>query len=86
MYSTFGYFKFIIIPIVSATNGIRIELNNIISILSMLNLNLIKTTISPININGSIIDTAVKILAFIILYGLIGKLFNILNALPLVIS
>ena len=71
--SILGYFKFIIIPIVSAIKGNKIDASNIKKILNKSNLNLIKIIISPTNIQGSIIKRAVNTLDFTILYGFIPE-------------
>ena len=80
--SNFGYFKFIIIPISSDTNGnIKDKISNN-RMLIILNLNLINSIISPINIQGIITTKADITLYIIISNGFIGILFNILIALP----
>ena len=80
--SILGYFKLIIIPIVSDISGSRIDVISISAISNILNLNFINIKISPIRIQGIIIRTAVNIFAFTILIDFIGKLFKILNVFP----
>ena len=80
--SILGYFKFTIIPIVSDINGSKIDAYKAIIMFNMSNLNRIKTIISPISIQGTIISIAVSTFDCIILKGFIGRLFKILNDLP----
>ena len=78
----FGYFRLINIPIVSDTSGNTIDAISIIIISKILKLNLINTIISPINMNGIIIITAVITLESRIVNGFTGKLFKILKDFP----
>ena len=80
--SIFGYFKFMIIPIVSDISGSKIDDINISIIFIILNLNFINIIMSPINMNGNINNIAAFTFDFIISYGFTGKLFNILNVFP----
>ncbi len=80
--SIFGYFKFMIIPIVSDISGSKIDDINISIIFTKSNLNFINIIMSPINMNGNINDRAAFTFDFMISYGFIGKLFNMLNDFP----
>ena len=80
--SILGYFRFMIIPIVSDISGSKTDDINIKIILKIVNLNFINIKISPIKMHGIIISTAVNTLVFTIVVGFTGRLFKILNDLP----
>ena len=80
--SILGYFKFIIMPIVSDISGNKTDVISISNIFNILNLNFINISISPIKMHGIIISTAVNTLVFTIVVGFTGRLFKILNDLP----
>ena len=77
-----GYFRFIIIPIVSDTSGNIIDAINIIIPCINVQPNLAIIIISPISINGIIIIIAVSTLDCIIVYGFKGKVFNTSKLFP----
>ena len=64
------------------TSGSKIDAMRMSAISSKLKSKRMKAMISPMSRNGIQTMTAVKIFAWIIVYGLTGKLFKILNDLP----
>ena len=80
--SILGYFRFMIIPIVSDISGNKTDVISNSNIFNILNLNFININISPIRIHGIIIKTAVNTLVFTIVVAFTGRLFKILNDFP----
>ena len=80
--SILGYFRFMIIPIVSDISGNKTDVISNSNIFNILNLNFININIFHIRIHGIIIKTAVNTLVFTIVVAFTGRLFKILNDFP----